>query len=105
VDGFFGVVTLKRIPDYDRVVFLLASGEVVRREYFNREDKRDMYECIMGLMNPEAALENVFRILYGAEESEREIRESRFKWFKRERTGTDPMDTIRRIEGHFGCGK
>ena len=44
-------------------------------------------------------------ILYGAEESEREIRESGFKWFKRERPGTDPMDTIRQIEEHFGFGK
>lgn len=105
VDGFFDVQTLKRISDYSRVVFLLASEEVVRREYFNRECKRDMHACIMGLKDPEAALENVFRtILYGAEESEREIRESGFKWFKRERTGTDPMDTIRQIEAHFGLG-
>jgi hypothetical protein len=83
-----------------------SSEEVVRHDYFNRECKRDMYECIMGLRDPESALENVFQtILYGVEESEREIYESGFRWFKRDRLGTDPMDTIKQIEEHFGFSK
>jgi hypothetical protein len=106
VDGFFDVQTLKKISDYNRVVFLLSSEEVVRHDYFNRECKRDMYECIMGLRDPEAALENVFQTMfYKVEESEREIYESGFKWFKRDTLGTDPMDTIKQIEAHFGFGK
>ncbi|QHW29370.1 hypothetical protein GZH47_00020 [Paenibacillus rhizovicinus] len=59
VDGFFSVEILQRISEYNRVVFLLSSEEVVRREYFNRDCKRDMYECINGLRYPEAAFENV----------------------------------------------
>ncbi|MCJ8012332.1 ATP-binding protein [Paenibacillus sp. KQZ6P-2] len=103
VDGFFDVQTLKKISDYSRVVFLLSSEEVVRRDYFNRECKRDMYECIMGLRNPEAALENVFQTMfYKVEEGEKEICESGFRWFKRNTLGTDPMDTIKQIEEHFG---
>lgn len=106
VDGFFTVDVLKKISEYNRVVFLLSSEEVVRRDYFNRECKRDMYECIMGLSDPEAALENVFQTtFYTVEEREREIIESGFKWFTREVDGYDPMDTIRQIEEHFGLSK
>jgi len=106
VDGFFTVDVLKKISDYNHVVFLLSSEEVVRRDYFNRECKRDMYECIMGLSDPEVALENVFQTtFYTVEEREREIIESGFKWFKREADGYDPMVTIRQIEEHFGLSK
>jgi hypothetical protein len=88
------------------VVFLLSSEEVVRRDYFNRDCKRDMYECIKALKNPEAVFENVFRTMFfKLEEGEKEIRESGFKWFKRETHGTDPMDTIRQIEAHFSFSK
>jgi len=106
VDGFFTADTLKKVSDYNRVVFLLSSKEVVRRDYFQRDCKRDMYECILGLSDPEAALENVFQTMfYKVEEHESEIRESGFKWFKRETHGTDPMDTIKQIEVHFGLTK
>ncbi|RKN86055.1 hypothetical protein [Paenibacillus ginsengarvi] len=106
VDGFFSVEILKEISDYSRVVFLLSSEEVVRHDYFNRECKRDMYECIKGLNDPEAAFENVFQTMfYKADENEKAIRESGFRWFKRETLGTDPMDTIKQIEEHFGFNK
>jgi hypothetical protein len=106
VDGFFSVGTLKKISDYNRVVFLLASEEIVRRDYFNRDCKRDMYECIQGLRDPEAAIENVFRTMfYKSEEGENEIHESGFKCFKRDPIETDPMDTIKLIEAHFGFSK
>jgi hypothetical protein len=101
VDGFFTFELLKQISDNNRVVFLLASDEVVRNDYFNRECKRDMYDCISGLINPEAAFENVFQTMfYNAEKREHAIRESGFKFFKRESLGTDIMDVIRQVEQH-----
>lgn len=103
VDGFFSVELLKRISDYERVFFLIASEYEVRHDYFNREDKRDMFECIKGLRDPEAAFENVFRTMFHkADEFENAIRESGFKYFKRETLGSDPMDLIRQVEDHFG---
>jgi hypothetical protein len=106
VDGFFSVELLKRISDYSRVVFLLSSEEVIRHDYFNREDKRDMFECIKGLKHPEAAFENVFRTMFHkADEFENAIRESGFKCFKRETLGTNPMELIEQVEKHFGLSK
>ncbi|MBO0995990.1 hypothetical protein [Bacillus sp. SD088] len=106
VDGFFSVNILKEISDYTRVVFLIASEEVVRHYYFNREDKRDMFECIKGLKDPEAAFENTFRsMFYKAEENEYDIQNSGFKYFKRETMGTNPNDLINQVEEHFGFNK
>ncbi|CAK6481433.1 hypothetical protein ACPOM7_17565 [Peribacillus castrilensis] len=106
VDGFFSVELLKRISDYSKVVFLISSEKVVRHDYFNRADKRDMYECIKGLKNSEAAFENVFRTMFHkADELENAIQESGFKCFKRETLGTDPMHLIRQVEEHFGFDK
>lgn len=103
VDGFFSPELLKEISDDSRVVFMLASEDVVRNDYFNRECKRDMYDCINGLNNPDVVFENVYQTLFfGDKKREHAIRESGFKCFKREALGTDIMDTIRQIEEHFG---
>lgn len=103
VDGFFMPELLKEISEDNRVVYLLAAEDVVRQDYFNRECKRDMYDCIKGLTNPEAAFENVYQtIFFGDKQREQAILESGLKFFKREASGTDIMDTIRQVEAHFG---
>lgn len=105
VDGFFSVEILKEISEYTNVVFLLANPDVVRNDYFNREDKQDMLKCIQGLKHPQAALDNVFHTLnYQAEKKEKEIRESGFKYFVRETINTDPMVLIKKVEKHFKQG-
>ncbi|GLX68049.1 hypothetical protein [Paenibacillus glycanilyticus] len=103
VDGFFSLDVLEKVSEFNRVVFLLSSEEVVRRDYFHRECKRDMYECILGLSNPDAALENVFQTMfYKQEEKEKEILESRFKAFKRAGQSNNLVEVIQQIEEHFG---
>lgn len=105
VDGFFTVDVLKKISEYSNVVFLLASQDVVRNDYFNREDKQDILKCIKGLKNPQAAMDNVFEMLnYQATENEKEIRESGFKYYIRETIDTDPMELIKKVEKHFKPG-
>lgn len=61
---------LKKISEYSSVVFLLATQDVVRHDYFKREDKQEMLKCIKGLRNPQAAIENVFHTMsYKAKEN------------------------------------
>lgn len=103
VDGFFTVEELKKISDYTRVVFLLATQDVVRNDYFSREEKKDMLDCIMGLKDPQAALENVFRTMeYESDQFEKNVFESGFKFFVRETLGGEPSTRIAEIEKHFG---
>ncbi|MFD0617731.1 hypothetical protein ACFQZR_09695 [Paenibacillus sp. GCM10027629] len=106
VDGFFTADILKEITDYSRVFFLLASEEVIRHDYFNREEKREMLECINGLKNPNAAIENTFHtMLYKQEERDKAIRESGFRYNTRDNLNTNPLDLIREVEEHFGFGR
>lgn len=105
VDGFFTVEILEEISEYSNVVFLLASQDVVKQDYFNREDKQDMLDCIMKLNNPQAALENIFNTInYKAEEKEKHVLESGFKYFIRENMNTDPMELMEKVEKHFKQG-
>ena len=50
---------LRRIAAPNHVVFLVAQPERCRREYFNREDKQDMYRCIQRMSDPARTLNNV----------------------------------------------
>lgn len=103
VDGFFSAALLKKISSYNKVAILMASEEVVRHDYFNREDKMDMLACIQGLKDPEAAIENVFRTMFHkVDEFESSIVDSGFKYFKRESLETDPRELNRLVEEHFG---
>lgn len=103
VDGFFSVEILKEISDYNRVFFLLASEEVIRNDYFIREEKRDMLACINALRDPEAAIENVFRtMLHNHRENYKTIQESGFKFHIRESLNTPPSNLIQAVEKHFG---
>lgn len=103
VDGFFGPHELQRISDYSRVFFLLATETVIRHDYFRREDKQDMLNCIMGLKHPEAAIENVFgSMFYKADEHDKQILESGFEYYVREALGGGPSEVIAEVETHFG---
>lgn len=102
VDGFFSVEILKKISTYHHVVFLLTTEDVVRKDYFNREDTQGMLRCIMGLQNPTQAMENVFQtLMHKKEEKEKEIRDSGFTYFVRETTPSDPRELIENVAKHF----
>lgn len=54
---------LKKISSFNRVAFLIADPKLSRDEYFERQDKLDMYDCIMSLPNPQKSLENVLDVV------------------------------------------
>ena len=56
---------LMEISDYSRVACMLAPGELIVRDYYQREDHREFTECIKALKNPEEKFETqneLFRI-------------------------------------------
>ena len=64
-----------------------------------------MNKSIICFKNPQEALENVFNTInYKADEKEKHIRESGFKYFIRENMNTDPMELIEKVEKHFKQG-
>ena len=47
-----------QIAPPNRVACMLTTPELVIQDFYQREDHRDIYECIMSLRNPEQTLEN-----------------------------------------------
>ncbi|MCK5129691.1 MAG: hypothetical protein KAQ68_07555 [Clostridiales bacterium] len=48
-----------KITAHSRMIHLTSSEELAIKQYLQREDKRDMYECIMRLKEPEKSLKNL----------------------------------------------
>ena len=52
------VPLLKQITSHKRVACMLTTPDLVVRDYYQREDHRDIYDCIMSLRDHQKALEN-----------------------------------------------
>lgn len=94
---------LKGIAEYHQVVLLIAEPEMIVENFFNREDKQDMYECIMSTRNPQATLENVKNSLRAAAIPLEEYHKSSFKCIVRN-DGSSIDQTFYEIEKHFHLG-
>jgi len=93
---------LKRIAEYHQAILLIAEPEMIVENYFNREDKQDMYECIMSTPHPQETLENVRNTLRATAPLE-EFYNSGFKCIVRsDSRGIE--QTFREIEEHFHLG-
>jgi len=92
---------LTEISDYNRIACLLAPGELIIRDYYERDDHKDFTECIQSLKDPEKKFETqneLFRI--GA----REIAENAKKYnlFSIMRTEESTIEnTLSLLEKHF----
>jgi hypothetical protein len=91
---------LKRIAEYHQVVLLIAEPEMIVESYFNREDKKDIYECIMSTPHPQETLENVKNALRTASIPLEEFYKSGFKCIVRD-DNRSIEQTFREIERHF----
>jgi len=92
---------LKKISSFDRVAFLIADPKLSRDEYFKRQDKRDMYDCIMSLSNPQKSLENVLNTVENIAKIEYETAiNSGFKCFVRD-IYSSVEGTAGLLEQHF----
>ena len=94
--------TALALTEPNRIVFLVTSPERLVREYYNRPDHRDIYDCIMGLRNPEAALKNCNRTLaYGCQMFLDELYQSGMYFIMRDENST-VENTLHMVERHFG---
>ena len=83
-DCHIPVNVLKGISDYHRSAFLLVDYELVRKDFFNRDDKDDLYRLIMSQEDPKKTLQNVFSaITYDYYPYVNEVMSSGLKYFIR----------------------
>ena len=92
---------LTEISDYNRIACLLAPGEFIIRDYYQREDHREFTECIKSLKNPEKKFETqneLFKIgaIKTAEEAQK------YNLFSITRSEDSTVEnTLQLLERHF----
>jgi len=102
VDIHVNPKTAKLFTEYNRIAFLIAEPEYVIRDYYDRDGHREIYQCIMGLSNPEKTLENVNNMfVYGTNKMLRSIYDSGMFYIKRDGNSTVEK-TLALLEEHFG---
>jgi len=90
------------LTDPSRIVFLVTTPERIVRDYYNRHGHREIYDCIMSLRDPEAALANTNQMLaYGNQLFLDELFQSGLFYIMRDDTSTVD-NTLMLVEKHFG---
>ena len=92
---------LTEISDHSRIACLLAPGELIIRDYYQREDHIAFTNCIQSLKNPEAKFETqneLFRI--GAKKMAAEAEKYGLFHIMRHEDSTI-AHTMAMLEGHF----
>ncbi len=90
------------LTEPNRIVFLVTTPERVVRDYYDRPGHRAIYDCIMGLRDPEAALTNCNKMLiHGNQLFLDELYTSGLFYIMRDDTST-VENTLMLVEGHFG---
>lgn len=96
------VQLMKQITSHKRVACMLTTPDLVVRDFYQREDHRDIYDCIMSLDNPQKALENNKNVLRHL--CERASQEAlRAGWFCIYRDESSTVEkSLAQLEAHFG---
>ena len=96
---------LTELSDYHRIACLLAPGDLIIRDYYQREDHKEFTECIRSLKDPEKKFETqneLFRL--GAMEMAENA--ERYNFFRIMRSDESTIEgTLRVLERHFGLGE
>jgi len=92
---------LLEISDRSRIACLLAPGELIIRDYYQRDDHKDFTNCIQSLKDPEKKFETqneLFRI--GAKKMAEEAKKHNLFSIMRNENSTIE-DTMLLLEAHF----
>lgn len=98
----FPAALLKQITSPQRVACMLTAPESVVRDYYQREDHRDIYDRIMSLRDPQRSLNNnkaVLRRLCGRA-NEAALQAGWFCIFRDEHRTVE--QSLALLEAHFG---
>ena len=96
---------LLEISDRSRIVCLLAPGELIIRDYYQREDHKDFTECIQSLKDPAKKFETqneLFR-LSALEMAEKAKQYNFFSIMRNEESTVE--NTLKLLEKHFCLDK
>ena len=93
---------LLEISDRKRIACLLAPGDLIIKDYYEREDHKDFTDCIKSLNDPDKKFETqneLFRI--GSREMAEKAKKHKLFSIMRSENSTI-KDTLKLLEEHFG---
>jgi len=93
--------TAKLFTEYNRIAFLITEPELIIKDQYSRDDHQRIYNCIMGLSDPQKAFDNVNAMtVYGTNRTLEFIYNSGFYYIKRDENSTVEK-TLVLLEKHF----
>lgn len=102
VDIHISPETAKLVTEPSGIAFLVAEPELIIKDFYGRPDHKGLYDCIMGLANPEKTIENINNMItYGCSKTLDSVYNSGFFYIKRDAHSTVEK-TLAMLEKHFG---
>lgn len=100
-EGHFDARWIKEITCYNRMVFLYAEEDLLRKDYYSREDKKPMLDAINRMDNPEEVIKHTLDLSVNLTNHQVEVaKDNKVKWFVRDNDSTVEK-TMEAIEKHF----
>lgn len=100
-EGHISIDSIINITNHNQVVFLYADEEVVRKAYFDRQDKEDIYQLIKTLSNPQEIIDKIYNMtIQGNNESLNKALETGIKIINRD-INSNVSAMMDMIERHF----
>lgn len=101
VDGVYAADAIRGIVPYQRAIFLYAREEVIRRDYFNREDKLAMLDVVNKLSDPKKTLDNIYKaVVLASQRSIERTKATGMKYLIRD-TESKFSEMLQIVERHF----
>ncbi|MEA4821072.1 MAG: hypothetical protein VB122_02380 [Erysipelotrichales bacterium] len=89
------------ITEYNKVAFLLTEPKNVIKDYYQRNDHKDIYDLIMTLKDPQKSLDNLHNLFeYGTQKFINELYKSGLFYIMRDQNST-VENTLLKLEKHF----
>jgi len=80
----------------------VAEPEFIIKDFYGRPDHKGLYDCVMGLSDPDKTIENINQMLtYGNKKLLDSVYDSGFFYIKRD-SGSTVEKTLAMLEQHFG---
>lgn len=102
VEGHYPPEMMFELAEKDRIAFLYAQDDIIRKDYFNRADKQSMLKSIREASQSEELVNHVLDVVIkNAEYQVKSGKECNFKFIERNANSTIE-NTLKILEDHFG---
>lgn len=101
VEGHYPAELMADVAYHDKIAFLYANEDIIRRDYFTRADKQNMLKSINDASDSENVLEHVFTVIIESSKHQIEVGKKNYYALFERNDDTSIEQTVRELEKHF----